>query len=86
MVLREKMPNRATLDLSGLTITELPDDAFYNTPLTSISIPKNVTLIDYGAFGDCKKLGAQCVPPPLYPFVYKKTDFFSLVKSKIQLN
>jgi len=55
-----------SLDLSGSTITTIPNGAFYtfkgNDKLTSITIPKSVTSIGSSAFAGCANLASITIP------------------------
>lgn len=46
----------ANLDISTLKVSEIPQNAFMGTKITSIKIPDSVVLINHNAFRNCKNL------------------------------
>jgi len=62
-MLRSNNSKFVSLDLSGSTITTIPQGAFYVcTTLTSITIPNNVTSIESQAFDNCTILTSVTIP------------------------
>lgn len=50
---------------NGLPVTAIADEAFYNRPLTSITIPDTVVSIGAKAFGSCRELSSFTFPDAL---------------------
>jgi hypothetical protein len=51
-----QIPQTATISGNSYTVTEIGQDAFVNTGITSVDIPLSVTTIGTGAFGNCTGL------------------------------
>ena len=48
-------------EYNGLPVTNINDEAFYGTCITSVVIPDSVTTIGYSAFGWCDGLGSVVI-------------------------
>jgi hypothetical protein len=57
--------------IDGYTVTEIGDDAFKTTKITSVSIPSTVTVIGWFAFTDCISLTAAVIPESVKSIGYE---------------
>lgn len=64
--IKNSMPNLLSIDMSGLDMKEIPSHLFAGRkPLQSVILPKNVEIIQYGAFYDCHNLESIVMPEGL---------------------
>lgn len=62
--IRTMLSGLTTLDISEVSISEIPCSAFENcSNLESVQLPSSVTAIGYEAFSECTKLTAIEIPP-----------------------
>ena len=61
--------------IDGLTVTELGENAFFNTEVTSVRVPDGVKLLDWFVFYSCTSLKTVILPASVTSIEYGAFDY-----------